>query len=99
MSFAVLYSSEKFCKECSSHLWYHLGEKQFAPIGSGNLAIQCVDLRALSLLSQPTKAPAKIDSFPFKTATLKCSLSCENRFDRVFFRKINIIIERNFPSR
>ena len=43
------------------------------------------------------KAPAKIDSFSLKTAIRKCFLSCENKVDRVFFRKI--IIERNFPSR
>ena len=66
----------------------HLGVKHFAPIGSG----------ALSLFSQSTKAPAKIDSFSLKTAIRNFFYLLKTKLTELSsFREI--IIEQNFPSR
>ena len=74
----------------------HLGEKQFAPIGLGNLAIQWRRTASSSTLSQKTRAPARIDSFSLKTAIRKCFFYFVKTRLTEFFRKI--IIEGNLPS-
>ena len=69
----------------------HLGEKQFAPIGSGNLAIQlrrtASSFTFVSISANET--PAKIDSFSLKTAIRKCFLSRENKVDSIFLGKLS----------